>query len=72
MMIAENIPCLRAHRNNMHRYQRLLAMQHSDIRRSCRRLRDEQAAAEAILQIAFPVSLRMAKTLGQEANYVST
>jgi hypothetical protein len=72
MVIAGNIACLGAHRNNMHLYQRLLAMRHSDIRRSFRRLRDDQAATEAILQIAFPVSLRMAKTLGQEANYVST
>jgi hypothetical protein len=71
-MIAENIPCLRACRNNIHRYQRLLAMQHSHIRRSCRRLRDEQAAAEAILQIAFPVSQCMAKTIGQESSRVST
>jgi hypothetical protein len=47
MMIAENLACLRARRNNMHRYQRRLAVQHSDIRRSCRRLWDEQAAAEA-------------------------
>jgi hypothetical protein len=72
MMIAENIPCLRAHRNKMHRYQRLLAMQHSDIRRSCRRLRNEQAAADAILQIAFPVSQWMAKTIAQESSHVST
>jgi hypothetical protein len=71
-MIAENIGCLGAQRNNMHLYQRLLAMQHSDIRRSFGRLRDEQATTEAILQTAFPVSLRMAKTLGQEASHVST
>ena len=70
-MITENIACLAAHRNNMHRYQRLLLMQHSGIPRSCRRLGDEQAAAEAILQIAFLVSLRMAKTIGQEASHVS-
>jgi hypothetical protein len=59
MMIEENLARLRAHRNNIQRYRRLLETQLSDLERAylARRLDEERAAAEAILQTAFPMTL---------------
>jgi hypothetical protein len=47
---------LRAHRNNIHRYQRLLATHLSDLERAYieRRLTEERAGVEAVLQQALP------------------
>ncbi len=58
-MLEENLARLRAHRNNMHRYRRLLETKLSEVERAyiTRRLEEEKAAAEAILQSAFPVAL---------------
>jgi hypothetical protein len=58
-MIDENLARLRAHRNNMHRYRRLLATQLSDLERAYieRRLSEERASIEALSQAAFPFSL---------------
>ena len=49
IMIDENLARLRAHRNNVHRYRRLLATQLSDLERAYieRRLSEERAAIEA-------------------------
>jgi hypothetical protein len=57
MMIEENLARLRAHRNNIQRYRRLLKTQLSDLERAylARRLDEERAAAEALL--AFPMTL---------------
>jgi hypothetical protein len=59
MMLEENLARLRAHRNNMQRYRRLLATQLSELERTyiARRLEEEQAACETLLQTTFPVTL---------------
>ena len=48
-MIDENLARLRVHRNNVHRYRRLLATQLSDLERAYieRRLSEERASIEA-------------------------
>ena len=59
MMIDENLARLRAHRNNVHRYRRLLATQLSDLERAYieRRLSEELASIESLSQTTFPFSL---------------
>jgi hypothetical protein len=66
-MLEDNLARLRTHRNNMHRYRRLLTTQLSDVERAyiARRLEEEEAACKALLQTAFPVSL---PTTGQSAD----
>ena len=58
-MLEENLARLRAHRNNIHRYRRLLETKLSEVERAyiMRRLEEEKAAAETILQSAFPIAL---------------
>jgi hypothetical protein len=57
MMIDDNFARLRAHRNNIHRYRRLLSTQLSELERAyiVRRLAEEQSAVEALLETGFPV-----------------
>jgi hypothetical protein len=66
-MTQENMARLRAHRNNVHRYQKLLATRLSDLERGYieRRLSEEQASVEALLQETFPdrLSLRVADAM---------
>lgn len=59
MMIDENLSRLRAHRNNVHRYRRLLATQLTDLERAYieRRLSEEQAAMAALSNETFPFTL---------------
>ena len=49
-MIDENLARLRAHRNNIHRYRRLLATRLTDLERAYveRRLSEERASMEAL------------------------
>ncbi|OKO91800.1 hypothetical protein AC629_01965 [Bradyrhizobium sp. NAS80.1] len=58
-MIDENLARLRAHRNNIHRYRRLLATRLSELERAyiLKRLQDEEAALQALMQTTFPLSL---------------
>ena len=58
-MIEENHARLRAHRNNIRRYERLLATQLSDLERAfiAKRLEEEQAEAEALVKMTFPFSV---------------
>ena len=58
-MIDENLARLRAHRNNVHRYRRLLATQLTDLERAYieRRLSEEQAAMAALSEETFPFTL---------------
>jgi hypothetical protein len=62
---------LRAHRNNIHRYQRLLTTRLSDLERGYvqRRLGEEQACVEALLQESLPYRLSVE---GGEANHGPT
>ena len=59
MMIDENLARLRAHRNNIQRYRRLLATRLSELERAyiLKRLQDEEAASQALMQTTFPFSL---------------
>jgi hypothetical protein len=66
-MIEENLARLRAYRNNIRRYERLLATQLSDLERAfiAKRLEEEQAEAEALVKTTFPFGQ---PTLGQSAD----
>ena len=70
MMIDENLARLRAHRNNVHRYRRLLATRLSDLERAYieRRLDEERASMEALSQETFPFSLPVARRAAAETN----
>jgi hypothetical protein len=75
VMIDENLARLRAHRNNVHRYRRLLATQLSDLERAYieRRLSEEMASIEALSQATFPFSLPLQRApaeTGQEGRHV--
>ena len=59
MIMDENLARLRAHRNNIHRYRRLLATQLTDLERAYieRRLNEEHAAMAALSEETFPLTL---------------
>jgi hypothetical protein len=59
MMIDENLARLRAHRNNIHRYRRLLATKLTELERAYieRRLKEEHAAMAALSEETFPFAL---------------
>ena len=59
-MIDQNLALMRAHRNNIHRYRRLLATQLTDHERSYieRRLQEERSAMDALSAETFPLHLR--------------
>jgi hypothetical protein len=58
MMLDENLARIRAHRNNIHRYRRLLKTRLSDLERHFieRRLAEEQSALESLSSATFPVA----------------
>jgi hypothetical protein len=58
-MLDENLARLRAHSNNIHRYQRLLATQLTNLERDYieRRLAEERASLNALAETTFPFSL---------------
>ncbi|SPP93535.1 MULTISPECIES: hypothetical protein [Bradyrhizobium] len=60
MMLDENLARIRAHRNNIHRYRRLLKTRLSELERHFieRRLAEEQSALDALTAAIFPVSFR--------------
>ncbi|WFU76936.1 MULTISPECIES: hypothetical protein [unclassified Bradyrhizobium] len=60
-MIDEDIARIRAHRNNIHRYRRLLKTRLSDLERQFieRRLSEESSALEALTSETFPIALTM-------------
>jgi hypothetical protein len=59
MVIDESLARLRAHRNSIHRYRRLLATRLSDLERKYieRRLGEERASMDALSQETFPFVL---------------
>ncbi|OKO69947.1 hypothetical protein [Bradyrhizobium sp. NAS96.2] len=65
-MFDEDIARIRTHRNNIHRYRRLLKTRLSDLERRFveRRLSEEQAAVEALVSGTFPVAFTLPKGLG--------
>lgn len=60
MMLDENLARIRAHRNNIHRYRRLLKTKLSELERRFveRRLAEEQSALDGLTAATFPVSFR--------------
>ena len=58
-MFEENLARLRTHRNNIHRYRQLLETGFSEVERDymIKRLDEETAASQALLQSAFPIAL---------------
>lgn len=58
-MLDEDFVRIRAHRNNIHRYRRLLGTRLSDIERQFidRRLAEEETALKALAAQTFPVHL---------------
>lgn len=61
MTMDEKLARLRAHRNNVHRYRRLLSTRLSDLEREflSRRLSEEQIAIDALSATTFPFSLSL-------------
>lgn len=68
-MIDENLARLRTHRNNIHRYRRLLATRLSEFERSYveRRLQQEQSSLDALTAETFPLKLPAARPTRQSA-----
>jgi hypothetical protein len=60
MMTEMTLERLRAHRNNVHRYRKLLATRLSDLERAYieRRLEEERACVQALLPAALPQHFR--------------
>lgn len=59
-MLDENLARIRAHRNNIHRYRRLLKTRLSQLERDFieRRLAEERSALDALTAATFPVGFR--------------
>ena len=60
-MFDENLARIRAHRNNIHRYRRLLRTRLTDVERAFidRRMSEEQAGLDALVAETFPVAFTM-------------
>ena len=58
-MLDADLARIRAHRNNIHRYRRLLRTRLSDLERQFieRRLAEEQTALDALADETFPIAL---------------
>jgi hypothetical protein len=67
-MFEENLARIRTHRNNIHRYRKLLRTELSDLERDFieRRMADEQAALDALVAESFPVRFPLPKHSGRE------
>ncbi|QOZ65907.1 hypothetical protein [Bradyrhizobium arachidis] len=63
-MLDEELARIRAHRNNVHRYRRLLKTRLSALERQFieRRLSEESSALEALTSQTFPIALTMPAT----------
>jgi hypothetical protein len=59
-MLDENLALIRAHRNNIHRYRRLLKTRLSRLERNFveRRLAEEKSALDALTAVTLPVDFR--------------
>jgi hypothetical protein len=62
-MLDENLARIRTHRNNIHRYRKLLKTKLSDLEREFveKRMADEQTALDALVAETFPVTLPFPK-----------
>ena len=61
LSVDETLTRLRAHRNNIHRYRRLLATKLSDLERGYvrRRMNEESEAMQKLSELSFPLALHM-------------
>lgn len=59
-MLDENLARIRAHRNNIHRYRRLMKTKLSQLERQFieRRLAEEQSALDSLTATTLPVGFR--------------
>ncbi|MGV7219049.1 hypothetical protein [Bradyrhizobium sp. UFLA05-112] len=62
-MLDEDLPRIRAHRNNIHRYRRLLRTKLSELEPQFieRRLAEEKSALDALATDTFPVAFALPK-----------
>jgi hypothetical protein len=62
-MFEQNLARIRAHRNEIHRYRKLLRTELSDLERDFidRRMAEEQAALDALVAETFPVTFPLPK-----------
>jgi len=62
-MLDEDLARVRAHRNNIHRYRRLLRTKLSELERQFieRRLAEEQTALDTLATDTFPVAFTLPK-----------
>jgi hypothetical protein len=69
-MIDESLARLLAHRNNVHRYRRLLKTQLTDLERTYieRRLSEEITSMQALSNSAFPLTFPMESTIPPPAH----
>jgi hypothetical protein len=70
IMLDKNLERLRTHQNGVDRYRRLLATRLSDLERAYieRRLNEERAAVDALLQEAFPDRLSLRRNGSRTTN----
>ncbi|MDE2378339.1 hypothetical protein [Bradyrhizobium sp.] len=68
-MLDEDLARIRAHRNNIHRYRRLLRTKLSDLERQFveRRLAEEQTALAALAADTFPIAFTLPKSRSDSA-----
>ena len=69
-MFEQNLARIRTHRNNIHRYRRLLRTELSDLERDFidKRMADEQAALDALVAETFPVTFPLPKKSSAESS----
>lgn len=67
MMSDEKLARLRAHRNNVHRYRRLLQTTLTELEREFieRRLAEEQSALRGLADSTFPLTFRLPDSANQ-------
>jgi len=73
-MFEQNLARIRTHRNNIHRYRRLLRTELSDLERDFidRRMLDEQAALDALVAETFPVTFPLPKETSSASSSIGT
>jgi hypothetical protein len=73
-MFEQKLARIRTHRNNFHRYRRLLQTELSDLERDfiARRMADEQAALDALVAETFPVTFPLPKDSSSASSSIGT
>jgi len=68
-MIDEQIAQMRTHRNNIHRYRRLLRTRLTELERQFleRRMAEEQSKLESLTSSTFPIAFKLPYRLSESA-----